>query len=260
MLDPFPTGSLLIGDGDATGSFWQAGQRNARFRRLVILGETIETWRADPLASRARKRLARLTPVIGPEGDAELADARVAVIGISGGGSRVVQQLAHQGVGTIIAIDDDTIDETNVGRVVGTTHLDVDTTAKTDLAERIATAVDPEISVVKVAKRFPSPEAIAALKTADIVVSCVDTFRARERIGKFCRRYMIPLVDVGMTIETRGERLARADGQVIVLVPGHHRVCAAGSSPTPCSSASSVSVPLGMTATRTRSATRRSSR
>jgi hypothetical protein len=34
---------------------------------------------------------------------------------------------------------------------------------------------------------------------------------------------MIPLVDIGMTIETRGERLVRADGQVILSMPG--RAC-----------------------------------
>ena len=54
MLDPFPTGSLLLGDGDAVGSFWQAGQRSVRFRRLVVLGDTIDTWRADPPPPRAR--------------------------------------------------------------------------------------------------------------------------------------------------------------------------------------------------------------
>ena len=220
MLDPFPTGSLLLGHGDAVGSFWQAGQQGPLFRRLVVLGDTIDVWRAEPLEPRARTRLDRLAPVIGPEGDAKLADARVAVIGISGGGSHVVQQLAHQGVGTIIPVDDEIIDETNLGRVVGATYLDIDRTKKVDLAERVATGVAPDIEVVKVDGRFPSEKAIAKLKTADVVVSCVDTFRAREDINAFCRRYAIPLVDIGMTITTRGERLARADGQVIVSMPG----------------------------------------
>jgi molybdopterin/thiamine biosynthesis adenylyltransferase/proteasome lid subunit RPN8/RPN11 len=220
MLDPFPTGSILLGKGDAAGTFWRAGVRAGRFRRLVVLGETIESWRATELQLLRRERLTRLAPVIGPEGDAKVADARVAVIGISGGGSHVVQQLAHQGVGAIIAIDDDTIDESNLGRVVGATYIDIDKTKKTDLAERIATAIDPGIRVVKVKKRFPSADAIAALKSADIIVGCVDTFRAREAINLFCRRYMIPLVDIGVTLDSRGERLIRADGQLIVTMPG----------------------------------------
>lgn len=220
VLAPFPTGSVILGAGDAIGSFWLAGEPGIALRRLVILGDTIETWRATPLAPRARKRLSRLAPVIGAEGDAKLAEARVAIIGVSGGGSHVVQQSAHQGVGTILPEDDDIIDETNLGRVVGATHLDIDRTRKTDLAERIATGIDPDIKVIKIDAHFPSPEAIAALKTVDVIVSCVDTFRSREDINLFCRRYMIPLVDIGMTIETRGERLTLAHGQVIVTMPG----------------------------------------
>jgi molybdopterin-synthase adenylyltransferase len=220
MLDPFPVGSIVLGAGRAVGSFWLAGERRLKFRRLVILGDKTDIWRAEPLALRTRKRLARVAAVIGPEGDTKLAEARVAVVGISGGGSHVVQQLAHQGVGTIIALDDDTIDETNLGRVVGATYLDIDRTKKVELAERIAKGVDPEIYVVKVEERFPTAKAIAALKTADVVVSCVDTFRARADINAFCRRYMIPLADIGMTLRTRGERLVRADGQAIISMPG----------------------------------------
>lgn len=218
MLYPFPTGSVLLGDGYAVGSFWRAGERNVTFRRLVALGETITVWRAEPLAPRTRKRLLRLTPVIGPDGDAKLADVVVGIIGVSGGGSHVVQQLAHQGIGTLMAVDDDTVDETNLGRVVGSTPGDVNRTRKTDLAERVATAIDPNVSVIKIDDLFPSLEAIAALKSADVIVSCVDTFRAREAINLFCRRYMIPLVDIGVTIETRGERLVSASGQVIVSI------------------------------------------
>jgi molybdopterin-synthase adenylyltransferase len=96
-------------------------------------------------------------------------------------GSHVVQQLAHQGLGTIIAVDNETLDETNLGRVVGATHVDIDRTRKVNLAERVATAIDPDINVGKVDKRFPSPEAIVALKTADVIVSCVDTSARAKR-------------------------------------------------------------------------------
>jgi molybdopterin/thiamine biosynthesis adenylyltransferase len=77
-----------------------------------------------------------------------------------------VQQLALQALGTIIAVDNETLDETNLGRVVGARHVDIDWTRKVNLAERVATAIDPDINVGKVDKRFPSPEAIVALKTA----------------------------------------------------------------------------------------------
>jgi molybdopterin-synthase adenylyltransferase len=223
IVEPLPTGTLLLGRGDAAGSFWLNGRNDLRFRRLVILGDTIETWRssAEPPAQRApRKRLNRQTLAVGPESDAKLADAKVAVVGVSGGGSHVVQQLAHQGVGTLIPVDGQTVDESNLGRLVGAIYSDIDTTLKVDVAYRVVTGIDPSIQVSRVPEQFPSRAAINALKDADIVVACLDRFDARESVNAFCRRYLIPLVDVGMEIRSAGERLAVADGQVIVSRPG----------------------------------------
>ena len=224
ILDPLPTGTVLLGQGDAAGSFWCAGSNDGvEFRQIVILGETIENWYAakhesDERASRSR--LVRQTAAIGPESDATLRRATVAVVGVSGGGSHVFQQLTHQGVGTLIPVDDQVLDESNLGRHVGATEADIDRTPKVVIAGRLAAGVDPSIDVVEVRERFPSARSIAAMKEADVVVACLDRFDAREAVNAFCRRYLIPMVDVGISIRSNGERLARANGQVIVSLPG----------------------------------------
>ncbi len=223
IVDPLPTGTLLIGRGDVTASFWLNGRNDLPFRRLIIIGDTIDTWystETPPEPRPTRKRLGRQTVAIGPLSDAQLANTKVAIVGVSGGGSHVLQQLAHQGVGTLIPVDDQVVDETNLGRLVGATEADVDTARKVDLALRVATGIDSSINVVRVPGRFPSSAAIDALKDADIVVACLDRFDAREGINAFCRRYLIPLVDVGMAIVSAEEHLAKADGQVIVSLPG----------------------------------------
>lgn len=224
IVDPLPTGTLLLGRGDAAGSFWIGG-RNDRleFRRLVIVGPTIDSWHAvavRPDAHVPRRRLARQTVAIGPESDAKLAAAAVAIVGVSGGGSHVFQQLTHQGVGNLIPIDDQMLDETNLGRHVGGQAADVDRMLKTAIAKRLAAGVDPSIRVSEVNERFPSARTIASLKGADVVVACLDRFDAREAVNALCRRHLIPLVDIGMSITSTGERLAKADGQVIVSLPG----------------------------------------
>jgi molybdopterin/thiamine biosynthesis adenylyltransferase len=224
ILGTIPTGTLLLGRGDATASFWTSGRDNElEFRRIVVVGSTIDTWHSatnPPSELEPRRRLDRLTVAIGPESDAKLARAAVAIVGVSGGGSHVFQQLTHHGVGTLIPIDGQLLDETNLGRHVGAEAADIDTTPKTSIAKRLAARVDPAISVIDVNEQFPSPATIAALKGADVVVACLDRFDARVDLSAFCRRYLIPLVDVGMTIQSSGERLAKADGQVIVSLPG----------------------------------------
>jgi len=222
ITEPLPTGTLLLGDGDAAGSFWIDGRNDLALRRLVIVGETIETCHASsarPPTRGRRGRLDRQTIAIGPDSEPKLTDARIAVIGVSGGGSHVIQQLAHQGVGALIPIDGQTVEESNLGRLVGAVHTDIDTTLKVDVAKRVATGIDPSIEVLAVPECFPSSRALDALKGADIVVACLDRFDAREGVNTFCRRYLIPLVDIGMEIRSACEQLAIADGQLIVSRP-----------------------------------------
>ncbi len=199
----------------------------------MIAGQPIETWAALPAptatapnagdsapAARRRRRLDRQTLAIGPASDAKLASAKVAVVGLSGGGSHVFGQLAHMGIGTLIAVDDDVVTDTNLGRLIGATESDVDRTAKVDLAHRVATGVDASINVRRVPERFPSAASIAALKEADVIVTCLDRLDARAAVNELARRYLIPLVDIGIQIRSRGEHLAYAHGQLIVSLPG----------------------------------------
>src|SRR5207302_5977000 len=106
--------------------------------------------------------------------------ASVAVIGVSGGGSHVCQQLAHQGHQRIVPIDDQVVEDVNLSRMIGSTPTDVETTHKTEVMRRLINSIDPDIDVAPVPERFPSPRTIEALKSVDVVVACVDTFAARE--------------------------------------------------------------------------------
>jgi molybdopterin/thiamine biosynthesis adenylyltransferase len=222
ILAPSPTGTVVFGGVFADGSFWSRGYRSHIFRRVLIIGEALEV-RWSPAEARRelplRERLDRQNVAI-PNSDAALARATVAVIGLSGGGSHVVQQLAHLGIGRLIVVDNELVERTNLGRLVGATEADIDVTLKTDLAERVASGIDSSIEVIKVQHRFPSPEAISALKDADIVVTALDTFRAREMVNRFCRRHLIPQIDIGMVIKTKKERLTLASGQVVASIPG----------------------------------------
>jgi tRNA A37 threonylcarbamoyladenosine dehydratase len=85
---------------------------------------------------------------LGPDSDAILADLEVGVVGLGGGGSHVVQQLAHLGVGKLVPVDDDIVEEKNLNRLVGGTAEDVKAKrAKTEIAERVIKGVNPNAKV-----------------------------------------------------------------------------------------------------------------
>jgi molybdopterin/thiamine biosynthesis adenylyltransferase len=218
-----PSGSIVIGEEAASGCFWIDGKCAGILTELKIVGVPIRKWVPDPLAhtqrTSARRRLDRQSRALGNESDRLLRDAVVGVVGNSGGGSHCCQQLAHIGVGTIVPIDGQTVDETNRGRMIGSESQDVDTTLKVDAMERMIHRIDESIHVAKVPHKFPHPEVLAALKCADVVVSCVDSFLVREQLNTFCRRYHVPLVDIGLNIRTEHGSLMAAHGQVVAVVP-----------------------------------------
>lgn len=216
-----PCGSVVLGDRAAAGIFFRQGSEAGVLSLLRVIGAPIEVWfpAPNPPSNRTRRRMDRQTRAIGSVADARLAAASVAVIGLCGGGSHACQQLAHQGFGRIVPIDDELVEDVNLGRMVGATPADVDRVRKTEVMRRLINAIDPEIRVEAVCARFPEASTVAALKSVGLVISCVDSFLVREQINTFCRRHHLPLIDIGMNIRTHAERLESANGQVIVVLP-----------------------------------------
>src|SRR4051794_10718776 len=79
---------------------------------------------------------------LGATSEQILTHARVGIVGLGGGGSHAVQQLAHLGVGNYVLVDPDVIDESNLNRLVGGTLEDVKhRVLKIDIASRTILAV-----------------------------------------------------------------------------------------------------------------------
>jgi tRNA A37 threonylcarbamoyladenosine dehydratase len=56
---------------------------------------------------------------LGPDSDAVLDAATIGLVGLGGGGSHVVQQTAHMGIGGYANADSDIIEDTNTNRLIG---------------------------------------------------------------------------------------------------------------------------------------------
>jgi molybdopterin/thiamine biosynthesis adenylyltransferase len=212
-------GMAVYNNETIDGELWERGARVDAVMQIAIPSAPIRHI-APRARSSPRSRLVRQSQAIGSDSDGRLAGATVTIVGLSGGGSHIAQQLAHQGFGTFFLIDDQPVEAGNRGRLVGSRHDD-DGVLKTRVAARMINGIDPAARVVEVEHRTSHPDAIAAIAGADLVVAAVDTFAAREQINALCRRYAVPLIDLGMALTSEGEKLVRADGQVVLTLPGH---------------------------------------
>jgi len=160
--------------------------------------------------------LSRLS-FLGPNAH-RLRESTVAVVGAGGGGSHVIQQLAHLGVGTTAVIDDDRLERWNVNRVPCSTYRDLGRHKGEVLSERLKGLGG---RVVPVLKRGESDEGRMWIERSDLVVGALDGARARNNIESICRAALVPYIDIGLTIDVADDGEIRAiGGQVVTSLLG----------------------------------------
>jgi len=158
--------------------------------RLPPIVEPIESL-SD--AERARTvRHAALTG-FGPVGQRRLAGARIGVIGAGGLGSSALLSLAAAGVGTIVLVDDDVVDLSNLHRQVIHGVGDVGR-SKLDSAIESIHEISPETVVLARAVRLDAENAAELLEGCDVVLDGSDTMATRTAVAAACERLGIPLV------------------------------------------------------------------
>lgn len=156
---------------------------------------------------------------LGPQSEERLKSLRVVIIGLGGGGSHIAQQLAHVGVGTIHLIDPQTIEASNLNRLVGATQKDVDdVTPKVDIAARVIKSIRPWIQVETEQKKWQ--EADYLVKDAHVILGCIDGYMEREYLELAARRYCMPYIDIGMDVAALNEGAFAVAGQMIATRPG----------------------------------------
>jgi molybdopterin/thiamine biosynthesis adenylyltransferase len=157
----------------------------------------------------------------GSAGMGAVAASRIGLVGLSGGGSHVAQQLIHAGVGTLVAVDAQLVEDTNLRRLVGARRRDVDKTLKVQVARRLARDVRPGVRIIAVPEEFPSARSLEALRGVDILIGCVDGWDVRDDLNSFALQNRIPFIDIGAVITPPIGRLGvRVSGQVAFVLPG----------------------------------------
>lgn len=156
---------------------------------------------------------------LGPRLPEALEHARITVIGVSGGGSHVVQQLAHIGFQKLTLLDPQPIELPNLHRHVGARRQDViDGLDKVAIGQRVVLDLWPDAHVNSIAKRWQDcPDFV---RRSDLIFGCVDGFRERLDLEASARRYAIPYIDIGLRVADPNTPEQRMSGQIVLSMPG----------------------------------------
>jgi molybdopterin-synthase adenylyltransferase len=155
---------------------------------------------------------------LGPNSERQLSARAVAIVGLGGGGSHIVQQSAHLGILNFALFDPDSVEESHLNRLVGATAEDaVKGSSKLSVAKRLITGINPLAQVECNPGNWQ--EHHARLRHRDIIIGCLDSYRSRYELEITARRYLIPYLDIGMDVhKVNGEYLV--SGQIILSMPG----------------------------------------
>jgi len=154
---------------------------------------------------------------LGKESNNIFSISPIAIIGLCGGGSHIAQQLAHLGFENLLLVDFDIVEPPNLNRMIGSTPFDAaNRELKTDVIERLVKSINPNIKVTKISCRWQ--ESGDLLRNCAAIMGCVDSFWERNELESFCRRFLIPYIDIGMDVHESKTGFS-ISGQIITSLP-----------------------------------------
>ena len=134
---------------------------------------------------------------IGGAGQARLLSAKVALLGAGGIGSPAIQYLAAAGVGTLILIDDDAVDLSNLQRQ--TLYATADQgTPKVQAAAAAVARLTPDVRVIERPAHLDPDNAAALIADAEVVIDGSDSFATRLAVADAALAARVPLVSAAV--------------------------------------------------------------
>jgi sulfur-carrier protein adenylyltransferase/sulfurtransferase len=138
-----------------------------------------------------------ILPEVGAVGQVRLREAHVLVVGAGGLGSAVLQYLCAAGVGHIVIVDHDKVEESNLHRQPIYRMSDV-TALKAQAARDALLASNPEVRIDAVCERLTPANAARLVANMDVVVDAADSFAVTYVLSDECQRAGKPLISASV--------------------------------------------------------------
>jgi molybdopterin/thiamine biosynthesis adenylyltransferase len=217
-IDKRPHGSLVLGEEGFSARLYSQPDCVQSVDAMVTMGR--DFWRntKNHPSGPVDKAHDRNVRAFGT-GQQRVQRMRVGIVGLGGVGSLIMEQLAHLGVGTLTLIDFDTLEASNLNRVVGASLGDVGA-AKVDVAERLVRRIDSSIKVQAWRESVLKESTARRLLDCDLVFCCTDSHGSRAVLNQLSYQYLIPVIDTGVRIDALAGRISSVVGRVQLLSPG----------------------------------------
>ena len=190
------------------------------FSVITVVGDNLFYWYPEDVAESSLAAFEAQDQLFGAGTTARLRKLRVGVVGCSGTGSIVIELLARLGVGKLVLIDDEYIEDRNLNRILNAKQSDVGQPKVSVLAEAVR-QMGLGAEILPLEMNLYDPKAVLGVAECDVVFGCMDTAEGRHILNRIATFYLVPYFDLGVHLAAdANDGINEASGVVHYLQPG----------------------------------------
>ncbi|WP_163416672.1 HesA/MoeB/ThiF family protein [Flagellimonas sp. HSM57] len=213
---------ILLPNGNLIGRVITPELEFDEIDKITVVGHTIKISQKEKLSFDDSLNL-RNRQTLGKGTQQLLRNMTIGVVGCSGTGSPVVEQLSRLGVGKLILVDPDVIESKNLNRIINSKDMHaLEGAFKVNVAKDAIDQMGFSTEVVAHAKNlYDDISVIQDLSTCDFLFGCMDSVDGRHLLNNIASFYIIPYIDVGVKVisDKRGG-IDQICGSIHYLQPG----------------------------------------
>lgn len=223
--------AIMLPDGRIFGRVFQPDLEILPLDKILIAGDIIKIWSYSGSSSIDPEVNKRTVQAFGEGTFNLLQTLKIGIVGCSGTGSPVIEQLVRLGVGNIVLIDPDKVELKNLNRILNTRREDVKHQRfKVERLKEAISSFDLGTTVKIFTKNiYDDIECLRDLAECDILIGCVDSVDGRDLLNRVSTYYVVPYLDLGIKLEADGTGgISKIVGTVHYLQPGKSSLMSRG--------------------------------
>lgn len=199
------------------------------FDSVTIVGHSVHIIERETTGDNAQKGISN-GQMFGRGTVSSLSKMTIGVAGASGTGSIVCELLYRLGVGRLVVVDNDVIEERNLNRILNSKASDASNhVKKVDMLSEAFRLIGLNTKVVPIDSLILSRKAVKALSQCDFIFGCLDSVDGRSQLNRISTYYCIPYIDLGVGLRANKQGgIASIGGEVRYVIPGESSLLTRG--------------------------------